>query len=233
MLTALLKKNLSPDHVSQLRQWYQGVHSFTLPAIPGVHALLYGLHRTLSATGQALLQKLYYTPLFLSRVANRPRRLQLYSGMPLLCGQLRIELGEGCRISGATTFSGRNSSERPTLVIGDNVDINWQSTIAVGEQVILEDNVRLAGRVFLAGYPGHPVDPLRRARGEPDDAHQVGSIHLKENVWVGTGSTILQGVTIGENSIVATGSVVTKSMPANVLIGGNPARVIKPLEVQP
>ncbi|MEJ2763085.1 acyltransferase [Photobacterium sp. MCCC 1A19761] len=203
-----------------------------MPVLPGIHSLVYGLHRALVSVGQTLLQKLYFTPLFLSRVAIRPRRLQLYSGMPLISGHLRIELGEQCRISGATTFSGRTSSAQPTLVIGNNVDINWQTTIAVGDRVTLEDNVRLAGRVFLAGYPGHPVDPLRRARGEPDDAHQIGSIHLKENVWVGTGCTILQGVTIGENSIVATGSVVTKSMPANVLIGGNPARVIKNLEVR-
>nr|WP_202819787.1 acyltransferase [Thaumasiovibrio subtropicus] len=168
--------------------------------------------------------------MFLSQVNNKPRHLYLYSGMPFISGNVQIEVGDHCRISGATTFSGRNSSQQPTLVIGNNVDINWQTTIAVGRKVILEDNVRLAGSIFLAGYPGHPIDPARRANGDADDDNQIGDIHLKKNVWVGTGSTILKGVTIGENSIVSAGSVVTKSMPANVLIGGNPAKVIKTLE---
>ncbi len=231
MLVATLKKHLSADHIDQLKRWNHSLRSQAFPVIPGVHSMLYHLHRTLVSLIQSAAQKLYYTPLFLSQVSVRPSRVFLYSGMPFISGNLRIELGEGCRISGATTFSGRNSSQsQPTLMIGKNVDISWQSTIAVGDKVILEDNVRLAGSVFLGGYPGHPIDPHRRAKGEADDDNQVGTIHIKKNAWVGTGSAILKGVTIGENSIVAAGSVVTKSVPDNVLVGGNPAKIIKTLE---
>ncbi|WP_413111331.1 acyltransferase [Thaumasiovibrio sp. DFM-14] len=230
MLAETMKKHLSHQQLSSVRHWYHRLRSISCPSIPYLHACLYHLHKQISALFHAALQRGYYTPLFLSQIKAKPKQLYLYSGMPLLCGKLQIQLGEGCRISGITTFSGRSSSTNPQLIIGNNVGISWQTTIAVGNKVILDDNVRLAGKVFIAGYPGHPIDPARRANGDPDDENQVGDVHLERNVWVGTGATLMGGVSIGENSIVAAGSVVTRSMPANVLIGGNPAIVIKQLE---
>lgn len=55
-------------------------------------------------------------------------------------------------------------------------------------------------------------------------------IQLGKNVWVGSNSTILQGVTIGDNAIVAAGSVITKDVPANTIVGGVPARYIRSIE---
>lgn len=52
-------------------------------------------------------------------------------------------------------------------------------------------------------------------------------IHIKENAWIGARATILPGITIGENSVVAGGSVVTKDVEPNVIVGGNPAKVLK------
>ncbi|MFB9080681.1 DapH/DapD/GlmU-related protein [Flavobacterium procerum] len=54
-----------------------------------------------------------------------------------------------------------------------------------------------------------------------------GAVHIKKNAWIGTAATILSGVTIGENSIVAAGAVVTKDVPDNTIVGGIPAKVIK------
>lgn len=59
------------------------------------------------------------------------------------------------------------------------------------------------------------------------DSLTAGHIHIKKNAWIGAHASILQGVTIGENSIVAAGSVVTKDVPDNVLVGGIPAKIIK------
>jgi acetyltransferase-like isoleucine patch superfamily enzyme len=50
---------------------------------------------------------------------------------------------------------------------------------------------------------------------------------IERNVWIAAGATVIGGVTVGENSVVAAGSVVTKDVPANTLVGGNPARVIR------
>ena len=139
-----------------------------------------------------------------------------------------IDIGNHCRISGQTTFSGRTASQTaPELIIGNNVDVGWMTTIAVGSKVILGNNVRIAGRAFLAGYPGHPIDAEDRAQGLPDTDDQVGDIVLEDNVWLATGVSVMAGVTIGRGSIIAAGSVVTKDIPAGVLAAGIPAKVIK------
>ncbi len=179
---------------------------------------------------QGMLRHLWYTPRFKARLKNPPKRLYLYSGIPWMNQALDIEVGERCRISGVTTFTGRaHGAQKAQLLIGNNVGISWQTTIAVGTRVVLKDNVRMAGRCFLAGYPGHPVNPAARAAGEPDTDAQVGDIVLEQDVWLGTGCTVLAGVTIGRASIIGAGSVVTKDIPAGVIAAGSPAKVIRPL----
>jgi acetyltransferase-like isoleucine patch superfamily enzyme len=69
---------------------------------------------------------------------------------------------------------------------------------------------------------GHPIEPSQR-RGFV----VAKPIVIERNVWIAAGATIIGGVTIGENSVVAAGSVVTKDVPPNTLVGGNPARVIR------
>ena len=127
-----------------------------------------------------------------------------------------------------TTISGRAVGENiPQLIIGDNVGIGWRTSISVGQSVAIGDNVRIAGDCYLAGYPGHPIDAKLRALGKPDTEAQVGNITLEDDVWLATGVKVMPGVTIGRGTIVAAGSVVTKSLPCFVLAAGVPARVIK------
>ena len=57
----------------------------------------------------------------------------------------------------------------------------------------------------------------------------VGKVHIKKNAWIGANTSILAGVTVGENAVVAAGAVVTKDVPRDTVVGGNPARVIKQL----
>lgn len=223
-----VKKN--PNPIAQLiRSNWIVIKTLELPSIPLLHSALYQLHNLSIHLLQELARRLYWTPLFKSQIQGG-KHLYLYSGMPQVISPLEIKIGRNCRISGISTFSGRwCSTERPQLIVGDNVDIGWQTSIAVASKVILEDNVRMAGRAFLAGYPGHPINPQARAEGAPDMVSQTGPIHLKKNVWLGTGVTVLPGVTIGENTVVGTGSIVTHSLPENVIAAGNPARVVRQL----
>jgi acetyltransferase-like isoleucine patch superfamily enzyme len=88
----------------------------------------------------------------------------------------------------------------------------------------------LQGRSFLAGYPGHPLDPEARAKGLPEHDDQCGDIIIEDNVWLATGVTVMAGITIGKGSVVAAGSVVTKDIPAGVLAGGMPAKIIRRID---
>ncbi|MES2238958.1 MAG: sugar O-acetyltransferase [Bacteroidota bacterium] len=107
--------------------------------------------------------------------------------------------------------------------IGKNVFINFDCTFLDLGGITIEDNVMIAPKVSLLSE-GHPISP--------DNRHSLmgGHIHIKKNVWIGAGATILQGVTIGENSIVAAGAVVSKNVPDNTIVGGIPAKIIKTIE---
>lgn len=213
-----------------IKSSHRAVHQFEIPAVRAVYQPLRVGHQVLTNLIANLTRVIYWTPMFKTRLQGNAPKLYLYGGMPLVQGCLDIKMGRGCRVSGQTTFSGRwSGKDTPQLLIGNNVGIAWQTTIAVGSKVIIGDNVRIAGRGFLAGYPGHPVDPVARAKGLPDTDDQVGDIILEEDVWLGSGVTVMKGVTIGRGTIVAAGSVVTQNLPAYVLAGGVPAKVIKPL----
>ena len=107
--------------------------------------------------------------------------------------------------------------------LGKHVFINFDCVLLDLGGIEIEDNVLLAPGVKLL-TEGHPVDPLQRK------TLTAGKIHIKKNAWIGAGATILQGVTIGENSVVAAGAVVTKDVPDNVVVGGVPAKTIKSLK---
>lgn len=230
-MRTLIKQHLNPNQIISLKSLLQRARASYLPCIPVLHTLLYHLHLATKNTIHCILQKCYFTPMFISRLEQSPRQLQLDCGMPQVLGELKISLGEQCRLSGVSTLCGRVwGAPPPQLIVGNNVDIGWQNTLAVGTKIQLDDNVRLAGKVFLAGFPGHPMDPHARAIGKPDTEQQIGDILLCRDVWLGTGVMVMAGVTIGAGSVVAAGSVVTKDIPPGVLAGGNPARVIKTLE---
>jgi acetyltransferase-like isoleucine patch superfamily enzyme len=104
--------------------------------------------------------------------------------------------------------------------IGKNVFINFNCIFLDLGGIIIDDGVLIAPKVSLISE-SHPIEPENRHALVPK------AIHIKKNAWIGAGATILQGVTIGENSVVAAGSVVTKDVPDNVMVGGIPAKIIK------
>ncbi|MGV2837972.1 acyltransferase [Vibrio cyclitrophicus] len=206
------------------------LRSAELPTPQILNRWLYQAHKLVANMVSGFTRFFYWTPTFKGRIAQCGKHLYLYGGLPFVSGPLQISIGDNCRISGHSTFSGCTQPleglEHPLLSIGSNVDIGWQSTIAVGGKVIISDNVRIAGGAFLFGYSGHPLDAKRRAAGEGDDPQQIGDIVLEQDVWLGTNVTIKGGVTIGEGAVVAAGSVVTKNIPSFSIAAGNPARVV-------
>ena len=104
--------------------------------------------------------------------------------------------------------------------LGKNVFINFDCVFLDLGGITIDDGVFIAPKVSLL-TEGHPI--------APEDRHSltVAPIHIKRNAWIGANATIMQGVTIGENAIVAAGAVVTKDVPDNTIVGGIPAKIIK------
>ena len=196
-----------------------------------IHGPLHAVFSTVNTVVCHLIRAFYWKPVFLMQVANRPKRLLMFgNGVPYRAGPLHIEMGDDCRLSTQVALIGRvNGAETPCLTIGNNVGIGWSQGIYVGCSITIGDNVRIAGEGSLSGYSGHPYDAAARARGEPDTEEQVKPIVLEDDVWLARGVVVNAGVRIGRGTIVAAGSVVTKDLPAGVLAGGVPARVIRTL----
>src|SRR5688572_2461199 len=104
--------------------------------------------------------------------------------------------------------------------IGKNVFINHACTFLDMGGITIEDEVQIGPRVNLI-TENHPVDPANRK------ALICKPIVIKRNAWIGAVATILPGVTIGENAVVAAGAVVSRDVPANAIVGGVPAKIIK------
>jgi len=230
-----LKQSIKRQDTPLKRAIYRllkGVMQAHVPPVPALHLPIYSAIRLVSYIFFRFIKLTYWQPVFMCWLANRPKRLFLYGrGLPYVTRPLMITIGDDCRIATQITISGRTAgSGTPSLEIGDNVDIGWGTGLYVGTRIIIGDNVRIAGQGTLAGYPGHPLDARRRARGEAEDDHQARDIVLEDDVWLARHVVVNAGVTIGQGTVVAAGSVVTKDLPAGVLAGGVPARVIKAID---
>ena len=109
------------------------------------------------------------------------------------------------------------------ITIGKNVFINSDCKFQDQGGITIDDGALIGHGVVLATL-NHDMDTAKRQQLHP------APIHIGKCVWIGANATITGGVTIGDNSIVAAGAVVTKDVPANVVVGGVPAKFIKKIE---
>ena len=137
--------------------------------------------------------------------------------------EVRALLGEiiGTPVDPSTTvFPPFYTNVGRNITLGKNVFINHAcSFLDLGGITIEEADV-----ILITGSntsENHPVDPVTRKTLEPS------RVVVKNNAWIGAGATLLPGVTVGENSVVAAGAVVNKDVPPNTVVGGVPAKVLK------
>lgn len=112
------------------------------------------------------------------------------------------------------------------ISIGNNCSFNRGCWISGGGGLQILDDVIMGPNVIIHTANHNYSNPNLPFRLQ---GHSFKSVLIKQNVWIGANAIILPGVTINENCIIGAGSVVTKEMPANSLIGGTPAKVIKKL----
>lgn len=160
-----------------------------------------------------------------------------FYGMPIisLASESTIEIGEHSVICSDCEMTAlgvnhpvvlRTLVPGAAIVIGKNTGISGGSICAairveIGNECLIGANVTIADTDF------HPINSLgRRHNGNP---LEIGSepIVIEDNVFIGTGVVILKGVRVGKNSVIGAGSVVTKNVPANAIVAGNPARLLR------
>lgn len=145
-----------------------------------------------------------------------------------------ISLGKGCKINSSfksnnigmlsrTRITANKSGAR--VLIGDNVGMS-AATISAFEEIVIGDGTLIGGNVLITDSDWHPIAPDRR---EQFDEAATAPVKIGRNVFIGTRSVVLKGVTIGDNSVIGAGSVVVKDIPPNVVAGGNPCKVIRSL----
>lgn len=110
-----------------------------------------------------------------------------------------------------------------SIRVGRNVFINQGCTLNDIGGIEIGDDVLIGPRVSLI-TSGHPLDPTQRRR-----QIVAAPIVIQRNVWLGAGAMVLQGVTVGEDSVVAAGAVVTRDVPSGTLVAGVPAQVVRPI----
>jgi maltose O-acetyltransferase len=132
-----------------------------------------------------------------------------------------LHIGHRLKVDGRPIPTMLQVGPSGTLRIGDRVYINYGVDILASTSVTLGDDVHIGPLCAVVDDDMHGVDPTRPRRSAP--------ITIEANAWLARAVTVLPGVTIGADSVVAANSVVTRSLPAGVLAGGSPARVIREL----
>lgn len=135
-----------------------------------------------------------------------------------LLKKMFAEIGEGCYIE--TSFHANFGGAH--VHFGKNIYANFNLTLVDDTHIYVGDNTMFGPNVTLA-TAGHPVLPELREKGYQFNI----PIHIGKNCWIGAGSVILPGVTVGDGSVIGAGSVVTKDIPSGVVAVGNPCRVLR------
>lgn len=111
--------------------------------------------------------------------------------------------------------------------IGDDVFVNNNFVIICeGEGIKIGEKTLIGLNVEITDSDFHDLDPIKRISGEP----KTSKVIIGKNVFIGSNVKILKGVSIGDNSVIANSSVVTKSIPSNVIAAGIPAKVLKEIK---
>ncbi len=134
--------------------------------------------------------------------------------------EMFAEIGEGCYIEPPfhANWGGKH------VHFGKKVYANFNLTLVDDTHIYVGDNVMFGPNVTVA-TAGHPILPeLRKKEYQYNMPVRIGN-----NCWLGAGVIVLPGVTIGDNTVVGAGSIVTKDLPANVVAVGNPCKVLRPI----
>ena len=136
----------------------------------------------------------------------------------LMLKEMFAEIGENCYIEPPfhANWGGKN------VHFGKNIYANFNLTLVDDTHIYVGDGTMFGPNVVIA-TAGHPILPQLR-----EQAYQYNfPVHIGKNCWLGAGVIVVPGVTIGDNSVIGAGSIVTKDIPPNVIAVGNPCKVLR------
>ncbi len=151
----------------------------------------------------------------------KPWYIEIFGG-PVSIGDNITLLASSDKRTRLTVWS--DKKDIPGIRIGDHVLISPGVRISAAQDITIGDNCMIASGAYITDSDWHGIYDRSLP---PDTAYPV---RLENNVWIGDSAIICKGVTIGENSIVGAGAVVSSDIPANSIAVGNPARVVKTLD---
>jgi acetyltransferase-like isoleucine patch superfamily enzyme len=146
--------------------------------------------------------------------------------MPFVDGHVQIHIGNNVELGGNISICSGRMFDEPHLIIGDRAGIGWNTRITVSREVVIEEDVWLPYDCSISDTDGHPREADRRIAMLPPDLKDVRPVRICKKAWIGNGTHIMKGVTIGEGAIIGARSVVISNIPPYALAMGNPAEVI-------
>jgi len=179
----------------------------------------------------SLKTNFYYHLSFKKKFASIEQRPLVWGIWNVVVYGPNIKLGKNVVIVGANGYKTnltviKRGPQEGSISIGDNVLVMNGVRISSADEIVIGNNCMLANFCYLTDADWHDLYNRKETPGK------TGPIVLKDGVWIGDSALVLKGVTIGENSIVGAGSVVRKDVPSNVVVAGNPAKIIKELDPQ-
>jgi acetyltransferase-like isoleucine patch superfamily enzyme len=220
----------------RLKRLAQAVLSFHVPVnglTRPLFRLCYRVHVVVRETWVWARRFFWNEPLFRSQCESVGRGFRMEE-LPYLGGRGRIVIGDRVYISGWISVGFSNVvAERPEFVVGDGTFIGHRCGFNVSRSIRIGRHCYIASGASIADFDGHPLDAAERRAGKPTPPEACRPIVIGDDVWIGAHVMILKGVTIGDRSIVAAGSVVTRDVPPDSIVAGNPARVVKSLVPAP
>lgn len=145
-------------------------------------------------------------------------------GVPEVRNEGTLSIGDRVRLASTISTLELKIGPGARLEIGDRVLINHGCSLGATKLVVIGERCNIGSQSILIDNAFHQLDPERR-----DQRPESAPVILEANVWLAARVIVLPGVTIGRNSVIGAGSVVTRDIPPNVLATGVPARVIRPL----
>ena len=211
-----------------LRRVYRYCIAANLPlpdSVKPMGCLIYHLQLFARRMFKRVLAFLFLQPLFRSRCNLVGKHLSLIA-LPTVIGHAFIVIGDDVRFSGTFSIVSGRTFDKPEMRIGNRVFLGHDVEISCNREVVIEDDVMVAGCCRISDNDGHSVDMQRRIKGLPPSQDEVHPVRICRGAWIGFRSFILKGVTVGEGAVVGANSVVTRDVPPHTVVAGSPARVL-------